>query len=95
MELHAVTLGWSGDRLIMHDASQAVAHTAWSIAQVLGIGEEQVTVSSPYVGGGFGAKTLWQHQILAAAASRLADRPVRLVLSREGVYRVVGGRDPH
>ena len=30
--------------------------------------------------------------MLAAAAARLVDRPVRLVLSREGVYRVVGGR---
>jgi xanthine dehydrogenase YagR molybdenum-binding subunit len=70
----------------------AVAHTAWSIGHVFGIGEDQVKVSSPYVGGGFGGKTMWQHQILAAAAARLAGRPVRLVLSREGVYRVVGGR---
>ena len=92
MELHAVTLAWSGDRLIMHDATQAVAHTAWSMARVFGIDEQQVKVSSPFVGGGFGGKTLWQHQILAAAAAKLSDRPVRLVLSREGVYRVVGGR---
>ena len=27
-----------------------------------------------------------------AAASKLANRPVRIALSREGVYRVVGGR---
>ena len=33
-----------------------------------------------------------EHQILAAAAAKLAGRPVRIVLSREGVYRVVGGR---
>ena len=66
--------------------------TAWSLAQVFGIDEEQVHVTSPYVGGGFGGKTLWQHQILAAAAAKLAGRPVRIVLSREGVYRVVGGR---
>ena len=30
----------------------------------------QVVVTSPFVGGGFGSKTLWQHQILAAAAAR-------------------------
>jgi xanthine dehydrogenase YagR molybdenum-binding subunit len=30
--------------------------------------------------------------VLAAAASKLAGRPVRLMLSREGVYRIVGGR---
>jgi xanthine dehydrogenase YagR molybdenum-binding subunit len=94
MELHACTVAWNGDDLIVHDATQAVTHTAWSLAQIFGIEEEQVHVTSPYVGGGFGGKTLWQHQILAAAASRLCGRPVRLTLSREGVYRVVGGRSP-
>ena len=92
IELHAATLGWKGDDLIVHDASQCVTHVAWSLAQVFGIEEQQVHVTSPYVGGGFGGKTLWQHHILAAAASKLARRPVRVVLSREGVYRVVGGR---
>lgn len=92
IELHACTLFWSGDRLRVHDATQAVTHTAWSMAQVFGLDEADIEVSSPYVGGGFGSKTLWEHQILAAAAARLVGRPVRIVLSREGVYRMVGGR---
>ena len=92
IELHAVTVGWHGDDLIVHDASQCVVHVAWSLAEVFGMKEEQVHVTSPYVGGGFGSKTLWQHHILAAAASKVAGRPVRLMLSREGVYRIVGGR---
>jgi xanthine dehydrogenase YagR molybdenum-binding subunit len=94
IELHGVTCAWDGDRLHVHDASQLVAHTAWSIAHMFGIDEEKVTVSSPFVGGGFGGKCLWQHQVLAAAAAKLTGRPVRLVLSREGVYRLVGGRSP-
>ena len=49
-------------------------------------------MSSPFVGGGFGNKMLWDHQILAIAAAKLARRPVRLVLSREGVFRATGGR---
>jgi xanthine dehydrogenase YagR molybdenum-binding subunit len=92
IELHAVTVAWTDDDLVVHDASQCVSHTAWTLAQVFGIEEKQVHVTSPFVGGGFGGKTLWQHHILAAAASKLAGRPVRLTLSREGVYRVVGGR---
>ena len=92
IELHAVTVAWNGDELRVHDASQLVAHTAWSLAKIFGIAEEQVVVTSPFVGGGFGGKCLWQHQVLAAAAARVAGRPVRLTLSREGVYRVVGGR---
>jgi len=59
---------------------------------VFGLQEGKVHVWSPYVGGGFGSKTLWHHQVLAAAASKMAEKPVRLVLSREGVYRTVGGR---
>ena len=93
IELHGVTVAWQDDgTLRIHDASQLVAHTAWSMAQMFGLKEEQVIVTSPFVGGGFGGKCLWQHQTLAAAASKLVGRPVRLVLSREGVYRVVGGR---
>ncbi len=92
IELHAVTLFWKNDELYLHDASQAVSQTAWTLAQVFDVKEDQVHVSSPYVGGGFGSKTLWSHHVLAAAASKLAGRPVRLVLSREGVYRTVGGR---
>lgn len=92
IELHAATVAWTGDELRVHDASQAVAHMAWSLAHVFGLDEKKVHVTSPYVGGGFGGKTLWSHHVLAAAASKLAGRPVRIVLSREGVYRVVGGR---
>ncbi len=92
IELHAATVVWDGDSLIVHDATQLLSQTAWSLAQVFGLKEDQVRVLSPYVGGGFGGKTLWYHQVLAAAAAKLAARPVRFVLSREGVYRSVGGR---
>jgi xanthine dehydrogenase YagR molybdenum-binding subunit len=94
IELHAATAVWQGGTLRIHDASQLVAHTAWSLAQMFGLQEDAVVITSPFVGGGFGGKTLWQHQALAAAAAKLAGRPVRLVLSREGVYRLVGGRAP-
>ena len=92
IEPHALTLAWDGDELIVHDASQGVKGHAWTFAQVFGIDEEQVHVTSPYVGGGFGGKTLWSHHLIGAAASKVAGRPVRVTLSREGVYRLVGGR---
>ncbi|MGH8917174.1 MAG: xanthine dehydrogenase family protein molybdopterin-binding subunit, partial [Acidimicrobiales bacterium] len=74
LEPHAVTLAWDGDELIVHDASQAVVHTAWSLAHAFGLRPEQVHVSSPHVGGGFGAKCVWSHHLLAAAAAKLAGR---------------------
>lgn len=92
IELHAATVAWDGDRLTVHDATQMLNSTAWTLAEVFGLKENQVRVISPYVGGGFGGKLLWDHQILAAAASRMAGRPVRIMLSREGVFRIIGGR---
>ena len=92
IELHAATVFWKDGELFLHDATQTLVQSAWTLAQAFGIKEEQVHVSSPFVGGGFGGKTLWHHEVLAAAASKLTGRPVRLVLSREGVYRTVGGR---
>ncbi len=92
LEPHAATIAWQGDELVVHDASQGVAHTAYCLAAIFGLDERQVRVTSPFVGGGFGGKMLWQHQVLGAAAAKLAGRPVRIALSREGVYRIVGGR---
>ena len=92
IEPHAATIVWQDDQLIIHDASQLVTAEAATIADVFDLKPEQVRVTSPYVGGGFGGKCLWDHQILGAAAAKLAKRPVRIALSREGVYRIVGGR---
>ena len=92
IEPHGATVMWNGDDLVVHDSSQAVVHTAVSLAEIFGVEEPQVHVTSPFVGGGFGGKMLWHHQVLGAAASKLAGRPVRIALSREGVYRTVGGR---
>ena len=92
LELHGATVAWDGDDLIVHDATQMLYGTRHSLATVFGIAPERVRVSSPFVGGGFGNKQLWDHQILACAAARLAGRPVRIALSREGVFRMTGGR---
>jgi len=94
LELHAVTVAWQGGSLVVHDATQMIAPSANALAKAFGLRKEQVRVLSPFVGGGFGGKGLWDHQIVAIAAARLAGRPVRLVLSRDGVYRIIGGRSP-
>jgi xanthine dehydrogenase YagR molybdenum-binding subunit len=92
IEPHAVTVSWDGDALTVHDSTQMVHLTRSSLAQVFGLPEENVRVLSPFVGGGFGNKALWNHHVLAAAAARQLGKPVRLALSREGVFRITGGR---
>lgn len=92
IEPHAVVVFWEGDTLTMHDTTQMVTAQALTVADVFDLQPDQMRVISPYVGGGFGSKGLWDHQIIGAAAAKLVGRPVRVALSREGVYRGVGGR---
>jgi len=94
IELHTVTATWEGDSLLVHDTTQMVASSATALAKLFGLKKEQVRILSPFVGGGFGGKGLWDHQIVAIAVARMVGRPVRLTLSREGIYRIVGGRTP-
>lgn len=92
IEPHAATILWQNGKLIVHDATQMIHGTAGSLAKIFGLATDDVHVSSPYVGGGFGSKAMWDHQILGVAAAKLAGRPVRVVLSRASMHRLVGGR---
>jgi xanthine dehydrogenase YagR molybdenum-binding subunit len=92
IELHALTCAWEGDSLTVHDSTQMVHLTQKTLAKVFDLPPEKVRVLSPFVGGGFGNKMVWDHHIFAIAAAKMAGRPVRMVLSREGVFRVTGGR---
>ena len=92
IELHAVTCSWEGDSLTIHDTTQMVHLTQATLAKVFGLPPQKVRILSPFVGGGFGNKMVWDHHIFAAAAARVSGRPVRMVLSREGVFRMTGGR---
>ncbi len=50
-------------------------------------------VISHFVGGGFGCKgTPWSHVGLAALAARVVKRPVKLVLTRQQMFSLVGHR---
>ncbi|HEY2417591.1 MAG TPA: molybdopterin cofactor-binding domain-containing protein, partial [Steroidobacteraceae bacterium] len=92
IELHAVTVAWEDGTLTVHDTTQMVNLTQSTFAKMFGIAESQVRILSPFVGGGFGNKGVWTHHVLAIAAARMIGRPVRLVLTREGVFRATGGR---
>ena len=92
MELHAATVAWEGDSLILHDSTQLIAITKVALATALNMAPDKIRVLSPFVGGGFGGKGLWSYQLMAILASKMAGRPVRMVLSRENIFRLVGGR---
>lgn len=96
IELHASTAVWDGDdKLTVYDASQFIRGAADTLAKIFSLKKENVRVVSKFVGGGFGGKgSVWPNVQLCALAAKVVGRPVRLVLSREGVFRTVGGRTP-
>jgi xanthine dehydrogenase YagR molybdenum-binding subunit len=95
LEPHATTAVWDCDRLTVHDATQSIDWFRTHLALRFSVPMTNVRVLAPFVGGAFGGKfAMWPGTILAALAARATSRPVRLVLSREAVYRTVGGRTP-
>jgi xanthine dehydrogenase YagR molybdenum-binding subunit len=96
MEPHALTVVWQGeDHVTLYDTSQGIFGVKKKVAALFGIPPENVRVISRYVGGGFGCKgSPWSHIGLAALAARVVKRPVKLVLTRQQMFSIVGHRPP-
>ncbi|WP_188194238.1 xanthine dehydrogenase family protein molybdopterin-binding subunit [Nonomuraea sp. SYSU D8015] len=95
IEPHATTAAWNGDHLTVHEATQGIPWVRKQLALRFGVPERNIRVLSPFVGGGFGGKgPIWAGTLLAVLAARATGRPVRLALTRAGVYHTVGGRTP-
>ena len=94
IEPHATIAIWDGDSsLVVYDTTQFVNGTKHQLARIFRLKPDDVRVISPFVGGAFGGKwSLWSNTVLCAAAAKIAQRPVKLVLSREGTFRIIGGR---
>ncbi|WP_423462167.1 xanthine dehydrogenase family protein molybdopterin-binding subunit [Promicromonospora sp. MS192] len=93
MEPHTTLARWQDGILTVHSGTQVPLFAVMLIAARLGIATDRVRVMSRYVGGGFGSRVLsWYDTSLAASAAEVLDRPVRLVLTREQVFQVIGRR---
>ena len=67
--------------------------TQGRIAGLFGLPPENVHISSPFLGGGFGSKGLLSGpEVLGILAARLVGRPVKLVLRRDQMFGPVGHR---
>ncbi len=95
MEPHATTAHWDGDRLLVHDSTQGTTPVKKHLAAAFGVPEDGVRVLAPHVGGGFGSKgSPRPNVVLAAMAARVTGRPVRLALTRQQLFSMVGYRTP-
>ncbi len=93
MEPHATIAWWQGEKLSVYDTTQYITGDKQSLARILNLAADDVHVMCPIVGGGFGSKgSTWSHVILAAMASKIVGKPVKLVLGREQMFGPVGAR---
>ncbi|MEJ2887876.1 xanthine dehydrogenase family protein molybdopterin-binding subunit [Actinomycetospora aeridis] len=98
LEPHATVALWKnegdGDRLVVHDATQAVSWTRQALAQAFGLEESAVDVISQHVGGGFGSKggTHPNTMLTVLAARAVPGRSVRYALTRQQMFDLVGYR---
>jgi len=92
MEPHVTLAVWDDDgTLTLYDSTQMVVGTKKLASLVLSVPEEKVNVVCEFLGGGFGGKSCsWPHTLLAALASKVVKRPVRLQLTRAQMYSMAG-----
>jgi xanthine dehydrogenase YagR molybdenum-binding subunit len=96
MEPHATIAVWAEDGLTLYDSTQGVHSVRTTVAALFGLAADRVRVIAPYVGGGFGSKGMpHAHVVLAAMAARVSGgRPVKLALTRQQMFALVGYRTP-
>jgi xanthine dehydrogenase YagR molybdenum-binding subunit len=96
MEPHATIAVWDDDgSLTLYDSTQGVTRAHDQLAEVLGLEPDKLRIISPHVGGGFGSKGIPRpHAVVAALAAKLANRPVKLAVTRQQMFALTGYRSP-
>jgi xanthine dehydrogenase YagR molybdenum-binding subunit len=93
MEPHATIAGWEGDKLSVYDATQGITGVRQNLVSTFGLKPDDVHVQCPFVGGGFGTKgSVWSHVALAAMASKVVQKPVKISIGRDQMFGPVGSR---
>src|SRR3954453_1944123 len=95
MEPHASLAMWEDGALTVYESTQSATTTRSTLADLFGLDPEQVRVISEHVGGGFGSKGTPRPQVgVAAVAAKVAGRPVKVALTRQQMFALVGYRTP-
>jgi xanthine dehydrogenase YagR molybdenum-binding subunit len=93
METSACLAVWHGDDLTAYVSAQTLTWARSSIAGTLRVDPQRVHLVTPYVGGGFGSKLgIHSETILAALAARQLKQPVKVTMTRQQSFHLVGLR---
>ena len=96
LEQHAcVALRDPDGKLVLHSATQTPHYVHRALAKALAMPAAHIRVIATPNGGGFGGKSdPFNHEIVAAKAAMMLDRPVKICLTREEVFYCHRGRHP-
>ena len=87
MEPYNAVASYGEDGLTVVSTAQHPFMVRDDLARIFALPLSRVRVSAPYLGGGYGSKSYTKVEPLAAVASWVAGRPVKLVLSvEEAIY---------
>jgi xanthine dehydrogenase YagR molybdenum-binding subunit len=94
IETYSTTSEWeAADRLLIHECTRGIKQLQRVVANAFGLPQENVRIVCPFIGGAFGSKGFqWSHTLLAAAAAKLLQRPVKLTLTRPQMFDSAGQR---
>ena len=93
MEPHVAMAVPHGEDLTIYLSSQIIAEARAAISSTLQIDPQRLELASPFVGGGFGSKLgIHAETILAALAARALKQPVKIALTRQQIFHLVGVR---
>ena len=87
MEPPCAVANFDGDKLEIWGPTQRPQAARKTLAEALGIPEENITVNITLLGGGFGRKSKADFMVEAALLSRKVGAPVKLTWSREDDIR--------
>ena len=96
MEPHGIVAQFLGEDLHIWMSTQAPYYVQRDIEHVLGIPLVKIHIHETAVGGGFGAKSrIAESDLIAILLARQANRPVKIILSREEELVSTRTRHPH
>jgi CO/xanthine dehydrogenase Mo-binding subunit len=91
IEPHACVASWAEDgQCEVWSSSQGQFMVRTYCAKVLGLEISDIRVTPAEIGGGFGGKTTVYLEPLALALSRQSGHPVKMVMTRDEVFRATG-----
>ncbi|MGH9410169.1 MAG: xanthine dehydrogenase family protein molybdopterin-binding subunit, partial [Vicinamibacterales bacterium] len=96
IEQHAaVALKDPDGKLVVYSSTQTPHYLHRALAKALAMPPAHIRVIATPNGGGFGGKSdPFNHEIVAAKAALLLDRPIKICLTREEVFYCHRGRHP-